>query len=186
MVLEDLMPESRDVEKISLARQVQSQIDSMSYKPHISPDGKRHLRNVLEIKKDLRNGETYSNCFEGAMYAAYRMWAEEGIRPRVLVIYNDMKRKESAHAVCIFECGGKFYSIGQSRHPELKGKLEPYNSIEELTDVYKHELKSKGYHPSKHCIFNLDVSKKEIGQKDAECWLTGDAENLVRRVLEAS
>ncbi len=186
MVLEDLMPASRDAKKINLAKQVQSQIDGMSYEPHIGPNEKRHLRNVSEIKKDLRNGKTYLNCFEGATYAAYRMWAEEGIKPRLLVVYNDLERKESAHAVCIFECNGKFYSIGQSRHPELKGKLEPYNSVEELANVYKHELKSKGYHPNKHCIFHLDVSKKEIGQKDAECWLTGNAENLVRRVLEAS
>jgi hypothetical protein len=186
MTIEDLMPESRDVEKISLARQVQSQIDSMSYKPHIGPNEKRHLRNVSEIKKDLRNGKTYLNCFEGATYAAYRMWTEEGVRPRLLVIYNDLDLKESAHAVCIFECHGKFYSIGQSRHPELKGKLKPYNSAEELAKVYEHELKSKGYHPVRHTIFNLDVSEKEIGQKDEECWLTGNAENLVRKVLEAS
>ncbi len=191
MVLEDLMPVSRDAEKLALAKQVQSQIDSMSYIPHIlNPKAKdtmyRYLRNALEIKNDLRDGKKYSNCLEGAIYAAYRMWTEEGIQPRLLVIYNDLDLKESAHAVCIFECGGKFYSVGQSRHPELKGKLKPYDSVEELADVYKQELTLKGYHPVGHTIRNLDVSKKEIGQKDTECWLTGNAENLVTEILEAS
>jgi hypothetical protein len=186
MVLEDLMPEPRDAEIMSLAEKVQSEIDSMSYKPHISPDGKRHLRNVSEIKEDIRKGKMFSNCLEGATYAAYRMWTEEGIQPRLLVIYNDLDLKESAHAVCIIERDGKFYSIGQSRHPELKGKFEPYDSVEELADVYKQELTLKGYHPVGHTILNLDVSEKEIGQKDEESWLIGNAENLVRRVLEAS
>ena len=186
MNLEDLMPESRDVEIIALAKQVQSEIDNMPYVPHIGQDGKRHLRNVLEIKEDLRNGEKFSNCFEGAIYAAYRMWTEEGIRPRLLVIYNDKEQKESGHAVCVFECNGKFYSIGQSKHPELKGKLKPYDSVEELAEAYKKELKSRGYHPVRHDIFNLDVSEKEIGQKYENCWLTGNTENLVTDILEAS
>ena len=183
MGLDDLIPsmEEHNTAVLSAAQKVQAEIDEMNYIPHIGLDGKRNLRPAASV-------HDYSNCFEGALYASYRMWAETGIQPRLLVIYNDKDRKESGHAVCFFEVDGKFYSIGQSKHSELKGRLMPHNSLTELANSYKIELAKKGYHPVGYKVFALDVNKREIGLEDPNYWINGEngANHLIEQVLEGS
>ena len=163
MVIAGLIPEKGPYNDSILERALETQriLDSKGHR--------LHSRNIWGWKRKLNSGRATElkencNCVEGALFAAYNMFRHDSVDPRLLIIYNDSRKGQPGHAVYLFELDGSYYTINHSG--KLRPGLRKGNSVDELVDGYVEELKSHGYDPMGHFVFDLEAPQKgEIGRK---------------------
>jgi len=117
--------EQRVVESLRSPDDIQAFLaEGVSY--NYEPDGETAYGPLEVLRRRT------AHCFEGAIFAAALMWYR-GWDPLLVLLEAP---QDYDHNLIIYAREGRFGSVAQSRHPELRGKAPTFAGLRELALSY--------------------------------------------------
>lgn len=112
------------------------------------------------------------HCFEGAILAAALFWYH-GLPPLLVLLEAP---QDFDHNLIVYTRDGKFGSVSQSRHAELRGKAAVYDSLRDLVLAYYPDYYSDWTHDPQDLTlrgFSEPIDLRQYGSAwvtNAEVW----------------
>jgi hypothetical protein len=140
---------------------------------NFEPDGATAFGPV-EVLRQRR-----AHCFEGAVFAAALLWFH-GWEPLVVLLEAP---QDFDHNLVVYRRDGKWGSVSQSRHEELRGKPAQFQSLRELVLSYYPDYYSDWTHDRNDLTlrgFSPPIDLRAFGSG----WITGGGWHLYFHLLD--